>query len=354
MSPPKAGRLRIVVDGSNLATEGRTVPSLVQLDEAVRSFMEENPHTEVIVVVDASFEHRVATSERARFKEAELAGEIVTPPAGAIGRGDAFILKIAQRINAVVLSNDSFQEFHEEYPWLFDANRLIGGKPVKGVGWVFTPRIPVRGAKSARAVKKLSLTLPGGATPTIGTTLTPLKAVKAAKAPKKVAKAVKVPTKTTKKTPKVADLAPKHIDVAPKKIAKKTTAPKKAALKVPTPVKKVLKAASVVSKKKPAEPAVALRRGRHPVNPESDFSSFKNAHKIGSKFEGEVTAFTSHGAVIRVKLRGAKYVECYAPTTLLGTPAPARARDVLKRGDHRTFRLVTVDSERRIAELALT
>jgi hypothetical protein len=263
-------------------------------------------------------------------------------------------LKIAQRINAVVLSNDSFQEFHEEYPWLFDANRLIGGKPVKGVGWVFTPRIPVRGAKSARAVKKLSLTLPGGATPTIGTTLTPLKAVKAAKAPKKVAKAVKVPTKTTKKTPKVADLAPKHIDVAPKKIAKKTTAPKKAALKVPTPVKKVLKAASVVSKKKPAEPAVALRRGRHPVNPESDFSSFKNAHKIGSKFEGEVTAFTSHGAVIRVKLRGAKYVECYAPTTLLGTPAPARARDVLKRGDHRTFRLVTVDSERRIAELALT
>jgi len=344
----------VVVDGSNLATEGRSTPSLVQLDEAVQAFHQENPTAEIIVVADATFEHRAAASERSRFNEAVLAGEIVTPPAGAVGRGDAFILKIAQRINAVVLSNDSFQEFHEEYPWLFDANRLIGGKPVKGVGWVFTPRIPVRGAKSARAVKKLSLTLPGGATPTIGTTLTPLKAVKAAKAPKKVAKAVKVPTKTTKKTPKVADLAPKHIDVAPKKIAKKATAPKKAALKVPTPVKKVLKAASVVSKKKPAEPAVALRRGRHPVNPESDFSSFKNAHKIGSKFEGEVTAFTSHGAVIRVKLRGAKYVECYAPTTLLGTPAPARARDVLKRGDHRTFRLITVDSERRIAELALT
>ena len=119
--------------------------------------------------------------------------------------------------------------------------------------------------------------------------------------------------------------------------------------------KKAKKAAKVPpsAKKKSAEPAVALRRGRQPVNPESDFTSFKNAHKIGSKFEGEVTAFTSHGAVIKVKLRGAKYVECYAPTNLLGTPAPARARDVLKRGDHRTFRLVTVDSERRIAELAL-
>jgi len=310
--------------------------------------MEENPHTEIIVVVDASFEHRVGANERARFKEAELAGEIVTPPAGAIGRGDAFILKIAQRINAVVLSNDSFQEFHEEYPWLFDANRLIGGKPVKGVGWVFTPRIPVRGAKSARAVKKLSLTLPGGTKPTIGTTLTP---VKAAKAPKKITKAAKAPAKTAKKVAKAIEPVAKHVE-APKKAVKKVATPKKATLKIVAPAKKAAKVPAA-PKNKPAEPAVALRRGRQPVNPESDFTSFKNAHKIGSKLEGEVTAFTSHGAVIRVKLRGAKYVECYAPTTSLGTPAPARARDVLKRGDHRTFRLVTVDSERRIAELAL-
>jgi len=35
-------------------------------------------------VADASFEHRVAPGERARFKDAELAGEIVTPPAGAV------------------------------------------------------------------------------------------------------------------------------------------------------------------------------------------------------------------------------------------------------------------------------
>jgi len=73
MSPSRSARVRVVVDGSNFATEGRTIPSLVQLDEAVRSFLEENPSAEVIVVADASFEHRVATGERARFKEAELA-----------------------------------------------------------------------------------------------------------------------------------------------------------------------------------------------------------------------------------------------------------------------------------------
>ena len=363
MSASKTPRLRVVVDGSNFATEGRVVPSLVQLDEAVRAFLEEHPLAEMIVVADASFAHRVAPGERARFLEAELAGEIVTPPAGAVGRGDAFILKIADRIGGVVLSNDSFQEFHEEYPWLFDDGRLIGGKPVQGVGWVFTPRLPVRGAKSSRSSRKLSVTLPDGAKPSIGTTLTPVRAARRTvkKAPakveetpaKKVARAVK---RAVKKAPAKVEETPS------KKITAKVD--ESPAKRVPVTVEEVhtKRAAKTVAPAKKARPrsdredpaqVVALRRDRQPVNPEADFLQFSSHHRIGSRLEGEVTAFTSHGAVIRVELKGAKPIECYAPTMLLGDPAPARARDVLKRGDRRQFRLVTLDTERRIAELAL-
>jgi hypothetical protein len=153
-SPP------VVVDGSNIATEGRSLPSLAQLDEAVRAFQEEYPGREVIVVVDASFEHRVEDSERATFRDAEAAGEIVSPPAGAIGRGDRFLLQIADRTGATVLSNDSFQEFHGDYEWLFEEGRLIGGKPVPGVGWIFTPRTPVRGPKSRVAVRQAAKLVP--------------------------------------------------------------------------------------------------------------------------------------------------------------------------------------------------
>ena len=189
----------------------------------------------MIVVADASFEHRVAPNERAHFKGAELAGEIVTPPAGAIGRGDAFILKIADRVKGVVLSNDSFQEFHDEYPWLFDEGRLIGGKPVKGVGWVFTPRLPVRNTKTSRPLKKLSVTLSDGAKPSIGTTLTPVKATKAKKVPTKVAK---VPRKA-KKSLKV-DVAEKRIvktaKKSPVKVAKAPPKPKKAVKSAEAPV----------------------------------------------------------------------------------------------------------------------
>jgi hypothetical protein len=338
VSPVRASRLRVVVDGSNFATEGRVTPSLAQLVQAVRAFLDEHPNAEVIVVADASFEHRVAPGERAHFKAAELAGEIVTPPAGAIGRGDAFILKIADRIKGVVLSNDSFQEFHDEYRWLFDEGRLIGGKPVKGVGWVFTPRLPVRNTKTPRPVKKLSVTLSDGAKPSIGTTLTPVKVTKAKKVPTKVAKVPRKAKKTLK-----ADASDKKTVKAVKKSLVKVA-------KAPPKPKKAVKATEV--EVTPA-PVVALRRGRHPVNPEADFALFRSAHRIGSRVEGEVTAFTSHGAVIKVALKTGQLIECYAPTTSLGDPAPARARDVLKRGDRRTFRLVAVDAERRIAELAL-
>ena len=74
------------------------------------------------------------------------------PPAGVIGRGDAFLLQIADRADAVVLSNDSFQEFHGQYGWLFDQGRLVGGKPVPHVGWVFMERSPVRGPLSRKAI----------------------------------------------------------------------------------------------------------------------------------------------------------------------------------------------------------
>ena len=62
MESEQPARRRIVVDGSNLATEGRTLPSLAQLNEAIETFLEEHKGftaEDVTVVVDASFGHRI-------------------------------------------------------------------------------------------------------------------------------------------------------------------------------------------------------------------------------------------------------------------------------------------------------
>jgi hypothetical protein len=143
----------LIVDGSNIATEGRSTPSLDQLESAVAELRRDLPEAIVIVVVDATFAHRIDESEKARFEEAVLRQEYVSPPAGAIGRGDAFLLRIAERVDGTVLSNDSFQEFHGEHAWLFDTGRLLGATPVPGVGWIFVPRSPVRGQRSHVAVR---------------------------------------------------------------------------------------------------------------------------------------------------------------------------------------------------------
>src|SRR5215213_8169260 len=285
----------VVVDGSNIATEGRSLPSLEQLDEAVRSFLEEHPHDTLTVVVDATFAHRIDPSERDEYELAVAANELLTPPAGAIGRGDAFVLQIADRAGATVLSNDSFQEFHGDYEWLFDEGRLIGGKPVPGVGWVFVARSPVRGPASRRSVRDA-------------------KGRGDDKQPRtRSAPAVRDREKRVKTPPR------------PPRDQADTSAP-------------------------PTEPAEAdVDDG--PDGPESaskSFQRFAAAHPVGATAQGTVEGFASHGAYVIVD-----GVRSYIPLAAMDDPAPNAARQVLDQGETREFVIDGIDWEREGLDLAL-
>jgi hypothetical protein len=61
-----------------------------------------------------------------------------------------------------------------------------------------------------------------------------------------------------------------------------------------------------------------------------------------------VAAFTSHGAHIDVE-----GMLCHVPLRNLGDPAPQKARQVLTKGETRTFSLVSLDAPRRRAEVTL-
>lgn len=60
--------------------------------------MNEYPDTKVTVVVDATFGHRIDKREVAEFNDAIDNNELVSPPAGAVGRGDGFVLTIAKKL----------------------------------------------------------------------------------------------------------------------------------------------------------------------------------------------------------------------------------------------------------------
>ena len=323
----------VVVDGSNIATEGRSDPTLAQLDEAVRAFMDEHDPKKLTVVVDATFGHRIPSSERAEYDAGIENGELVSPPAGAIGRGDAFVLEIADRSGATVLSNDSFQEFHGDYGWLFDEGRLIGGKPVPEVGWVFVWRTPVRGPASRKATQAAKRTTKKRATKA-ATKAAPTKK----KATKKKAASKKATTKKAAPTKKKATKK-KAAPAETKATAKKKAATKKrAAAEESAPTKKARR----TRKAEKAEREAAM------FNPARAFKKFSSAHPVGSRVQGTVDRFSSHGAHVKVDT-----VDCYVPLRAMGDPAPRSAREVLTIDETREFVVDAVDTERRGVDLAL-
>lgn len=302
----------VIVDGSNIATEGRTQPSLAQLNEAVTTFMKEHPHTVVTVVVDATFGHRISKKELAEFDQAIENNELVAPPAGAIGRGDAFVLGIADKVNGSVISNDSYQEFHGKYPWLFDEGRLIGGKPVPHVGWVFVERLPVRGPTSRRAMKA------GGRV----VEKTPHKVSPAAFKPMPVPKAPPPKPAATKQTSHTAKTT--HTKSAP---AKKSAA---------HDIK------SDGANKTESQP-------KRFVNEVLPFLTFVERHPVGTPVKGVVEAYSAHGATVSIgDIRG------YIPLRLLASPTPQRARDVVKIGESVALVVASYTPARRSVEVGIS
>ncbi|WP_284575618.1 Hsp70 family protein [Streptomyces sp. 2P-4] len=140
----------LVVDGSNLAWIGRSPrrpgvygrddrPSYAQLLSARDALASRYPDAVLHVVVDATFRHKVAEEERAAVDSALATGNLIQPPAGTEGKGDALVTAIAQDSDGIVVTNDNYAELQGRYPWLRDKDRVLGATLTQGM-WVFTPR----------------------------------------------------------------------------------------------------------------------------------------------------------------------------------------------------------------------
>jgi hypothetical protein len=251
---------------------------------------------------------------------------LISPPAGVIGRGDAFVLQIAERADATVLSNDSFQEFHGEYPWLFDEGRLIGGKPVEHVGWIFLPRTPVRGPASKRSIRDAKK--PRGSS---GSRKAPARqGSKEASGPMPVPKSP--PPRGTSKSPAKGTKG--------NKAAAKSTKSTKAA--------KSTKSTTVDSGSTRGGARSKGGASNEPLNAPMVFIEFIGAHPVGSEIDGVVERFSSHGAYAE-----ADGAQCYIALKSMGDPAPRRARDVLTLGETRRFVVQSFDTPRRGIDLTL-
>ena len=295
------------------------MPSLAQLDEAVRAWLAENPDDEVTVVVDATFAHRIDPSERPQFEEAAAHHEIVYPPAGAIGRGDAFLLRVAEKTGAVVFSNDSFQEFHGEHDWLFTKGRLVGGTPVPNIGWVFVPRTPVRGPKSRDAVREAKRT-------------------KARIGSKDASKPMPMPAAPP---PRPKSKSEKQLDKAIAEATEEALDPVDGEEKSGGRKRRRKRGGGTAKSAKP----LVLPTMNEPL----PFLNFVAEHpRPGERVTAVVDSYQSHGAFV---VSGD--TRCYVPLSAMGDPPPRSAREVLTKGEEYEFVIQAFDPARRGIELAL-
>jgi hypothetical protein len=269
------------------------------------------------------------------------------------------------------------------------------------VGWIFTPRLPIRGPKSraataetkrrdpssaaakaaelAKAAKKASKRSTKKADPPVETSwpITPAKpppdrakvdpalshaiddAVEEALHPPEPTAEEAVPDK--KKAAGAKKAAAKSAKAAKKKEPAAEAGPKKAApVKKQTASTKKAAAKKAAASKPEAQLAAAPARGAGrattpppAVNEPLSFINFVAAFKVGSTLEGEVVSFTSHGAMVDVALPDGGLLHCYIPLVAMGNPPPTKAREVLKKGEVRSFVLAGLDPPRRVAELSL-
>jgi hypothetical protein len=345
----------LVVDGSNIATEGRNLPSMAQLEDALDAFVKEHPFKVVTVIVDATFGHRISPKEKRWYEEAISSGGMITPPAGAIGRGDAFILEVARRADAVVLSNDSFQEFHGGHPWLFEEGRLFGGKPIPHVGWVFVPRAPVRGATSRRAVRTARER--DGDAGTEPRAIAPKgEAASRTHAAAKPEPAIKA--ETTSKPDSARTHGEPKTDSAPVTERRARRSPRTTR----DPSSKRDAASALIDDESSSSPQASPVTPRATTAPSSTdesgersrsfndaaaFRAFARKFAVGSPVDITIERFSSHGAY-----GSHGDVVCYIPTKLLSDPPPARARDVLRIGSVVTLYVHTLHEDTRGIDLS--
>lgn len=126
----------IVVDGANVAyaeqsKEGKPkVSNLV----AVRRALEEKGYTSVILI-DASLRHQIDDPDQL---EALMDDQVIRQaPAGT--DADYFVLETADELDARVVSNDQFERYRDQYPWIRE--RRVPLMIVRGQVQLYEPKL---------------------------------------------------------------------------------------------------------------------------------------------------------------------------------------------------------------------
>ncbi len=105
----------IVVDGSNVAYEEPTEdgrPKVANLELALDCLR--GQYGQIVVIVDAALHHQIDHPQELE----KLLRRQTVHQAPADAAADYFVLSTADALHADVLSNDTFRQYHGQWPWI--------------------------------------------------------------------------------------------------------------------------------------------------------------------------------------------------------------------------------------------
>ncbi len=127
----------VIVDGANVAYEEVSAGGDPRVSNIIsmRQALMDRGYSPVIIV-DATLRHEIDDPEQ--LESLIDGGTIRQAPAGT--DADYFILQTAERQEALVVSNDSFKNYRDEYSWLND--RKVPFMIIKGQIELHAPDLP--------------------------------------------------------------------------------------------------------------------------------------------------------------------------------------------------------------------
>ena len=114
------GKGVVVIDGANVAYEERSAGGKPRLSNLLKVRRELEEHGfEPVIIVDASLKYDIDDQEQLESLIRSQAVQQV--PAGT--DADYFIIQFADRLDALIVTNDRYKEYAAQYPWV-DERRL--------------------------------------------------------------------------------------------------------------------------------------------------------------------------------------------------------------------------------------
>lgn len=117
----------VVIDGANVAYEERSAGGKPKFSNLLRVRRElEEKGFEAVILVDASLKYDIDDQEQ--LESLIRSQQVRQVPAGT--DADYFIIQFAQELDALIVTNDRYKDYADQYPWV--AERRLPYMIVKG------------------------------------------------------------------------------------------------------------------------------------------------------------------------------------------------------------------------------